>query len=121
LRLCLGRIVGGGKGDEKGKGSEVREPKRHGSLAIATSEQAEGWDVTRKVSFSFFSLSFCFLFRFISQSFLLAHSSVLYITYVHERSCAFCGLLLAHLFSFWGEPGLRTSLAEVLAYMHLCP
>jgi hypothetical protein len=95
----------------KGKGAES---KRHGSLAIATSEQAEGWDVTRKVSFSF---SFCFV---LSRGFLFAHPSVLYITYVHERSCAFCGLLLlAHLFSFWGqgfEPGW-----EVLAYMHLCP
>jgi hypothetical protein len=40
LRLCLGRIVGGGKGDGKGKGAES---KRHGSLAIATSEQADGW------------------------------------------------------------------------------
>jgi hypothetical protein len=34
----------------KGKGRDVKEPKRQGSLAIATSEQAEGWDVTRKVS-----------------------------------------------------------------------
>ena len=42
LRLCLGRIVSGEKGDGKGKGSEMREPKRHGSLAIATLEQAEG-------------------------------------------------------------------------------
>jgi hypothetical protein len=41
----------------KGKGREVREPRRQGSLAIATSEQAEGWDVTRKVSFVF--LLFC--------------------------------------------------------------
>jgi len=36
-----------GKGRE---GREVKEPKRQGSIAIATSEQAEGWDVTRKVS-----------------------------------------------------------------------
>jgi len=36
--------------DGIGKGRDVREPKRQGSLAIATSEQAEGWDVTRRVS-----------------------------------------------------------------------
>ncbi|KIM89615.1 hypothetical protein PILCRDRAFT_812439 [Piloderma croceum F 1598] len=34
--------------DGKGKGREVGEPKRLGSLVIATLEQAEGWDVTRK-------------------------------------------------------------------------
>ena len=42
--------IGGEKVEGKGKGREVREPKRQGSLVIATSEQAEGWDVTRKVS-----------------------------------------------------------------------
>ncbi|KIM74441.1 hypothetical protein PILCRDRAFT_92606 [Piloderma croceum F 1598] len=36
-------IGGEEKIDGKGEGKEVREPKRQGSLAIATSEQAEGW------------------------------------------------------------------------------
>jgi hypothetical protein len=69
--------VGGGDGekvdgkDGKGKGREVREPKRQGSLAIATLEQAEGWDVTRKVSLEFrvfiffvFGVSCFYLFLF---------------------------------------------------------
>ena len=47
--------------DGKGKGKE--KPKREGSIGVATSEQAEGWDVTRQVSYRFFVP---FLFSFVS-------------------------------------------------------
>ena len=65
--------VGGEKVDGKGKGREVKEPKRQGSLAIATSEQAEGWDVTRKVSLEprFFVFHLGFFFPLLSRRFIL--------------------------------------------------
>jgi hypothetical protein len=46
--------------DGKGKGKE--KPKREGSIGVATSEQAEGWDVTRQVSYLFFAFYFLFYF-----------------------------------------------------------
>ena len=53
-----------GRKEGKGKGKEAGDPKRQESLVIATSEQAEGWDVTRMVSLEFlfhlFSISIFF-------------------------------------------------------------
>ena len=55
LRLCLGRIVGGGKGDGKGKGSGVEEAWE------SCYRYFEGCYEESKLFFFFFLFSFCFL------------------------------------------------------------
>ena len=60
-----------------------------------------------------------FLFRLISKFSSSTFIGFIY-TYVHGRSCAFCGLLLlAHLFSFWGPLNLD---GEPLSqrFLHIC-
>jgi hypothetical protein len=82
--------AGGEKVEGKGKGRDVREPKRQGSLAIATSEQAEGRDVTRKVSLE-------------PRFFVL----ILILFSVSTFSSFFLRVLWRFFFFFWGGEVLK--------------
>jgi hypothetical protein len=97
----------------RGKGAES---KKYGSLAIATSEQAEGWDVTRKVSFSFFFLSVSF---YLEVFFLRIHRFyILLMSNVLARSVVFFFWRICSVFGEGPSNPDGEPLAEVLAYMH---